>query len=83
MPSPSSTKGHKDFGLELLRKNLEISYLDWGYTWDGTNCCSAGGDTGEVNYGWDYWFNWSIWTAPCSAAEQGHHRIIATRRPGA
>jgi len=21
------------------------------------------GDTGEVNYGWDYWFNWSIWTA--------------------
>lgn len=59
-------EGQRDFGLELLRKNLELSYLVWGYTWDGTNCCSAGGDTGEVNYGWDYWFNWSIWTAPAA-----------------
>jgi uncharacterized protein (DUF608 family) len=59
-------EGQKDFGLELLRKNLDLSYLVWGYMWDGTNCCSAGGDTGEVNYGWDYWFNWSIWTAPAA-----------------
>lgn len=72
-------EGHKDFGLELLRKNLEISYLDWGYTWDGANCCSAGGDTGEVNYGWDYWFNWSIWTAPAALLNRD---ITALAQPG-
>jgi uncharacterized protein (DUF608 family) len=59
-------EGQKNFGLELLRKNLALSYLTWGYTWDGPNCHSAGGDTGEVNYGWDYWFNWSIWNAPAA-----------------
>ena len=63
-------EGQKEFGLALLRKNLEISYCKWGYTWEGTNCCSAGGDTGEVNYGWDYWFNWSIWTAPAALLNQ-------------
>jgi uncharacterized protein (DUF608 family) len=72
-------EGHKEFGLELLHKNLETSYLDWGYTWDGTNCCSAGGDTGEVNYGWDYWFNWSIWTAPAALLNKD---ITALSQPG-
>jgi hypothetical protein len=47
--------------------------------WDGTNCCSAGGDTGEVNYGWDYWFNWSIWT---SAAALLNRDITALAQPG-
>ena len=56
-------EGHKDFGLDLLRKNLELGYCRWGYMWDGVNCCSAYGDTGEVSYGWDYWFNWSVWMA--------------------
>ena len=86
-------EGQKDFGLELLRKNLELSYLYWGYTWDGTNCCSAGGDTGEVNYGWDYWFNWSIWTAPAALQNKDMtalsqpgglvHRILAAANPKA
>ena len=72
-------EGHKDFGLDLLHKNLETSYLTWGYTWDGTNCCSAGGDTGEVNYGWDYWFNWSIWNAPAALLNKD---ITALSQPG-
>ena len=72
-------EGHKDFGLELLRKNLEICYLVWGYTWDGVNCCSGGGDTGEVNYGWDYWFNWSIWNAPAALLNKD---ITALSQPG-
>jgi len=72
-------EGQKEFGLELLRKNLQLSYCDWGYMWDGTNCCSAGGDTGEVNYGWDYWFNWSIWTAPAALRNQD---ITALSQPG-
>jgi uncharacterized protein (DUF608 family) len=61
-------EGHKAFGLDLLRKNLELGYCHWGYMWDGVNCCSAQGDTGEVSYGWDYWFNWSIWNAAAALA---------------
>jgi hypothetical protein len=72
-------EGHKDFGLDLLHKNLETSYLTWGYIWDGTNCCSAGGDTGEVNYGWDYWFNWSLWNAPAALLNKD---ITALSQPG-
>ena len=72
-------EGQREFGLELLRKNLHLSYCDWGYLWDGTNCCSAGGDTGEVNYGWDYWFNWSIWTAPAALLNK---EITALTQPG-
>ena len=72
-------EGQKEFGLELLRKNLHLSYCDWGYQWDGTCSCSAGGDTGEVNYGWDYWFNWSIWTAPAALLNQD---ITSLTKPG-
>ncbi len=72
-------EGQNDFGLDLLRKNLHLSYCHWGYLWDGTNCCSAGGDTGEVNYGWDYWFNWSIWTAPAALLKKD---ITALVQPG-
>jgi len=72
-------EGQKNFGLELLRKNLSLSYLTWGYMWDGPNCCSAGGDTGEVNYGWDYWFNWSIWNAPAALLNTD---ITALTQPG-
>jgi hypothetical protein len=65
-----------------MRKDLEISYCKWGYLWDGTNCCSGAGDTGEVNYGWDYWFNWSIWTAPAALARPGGlvHRMKEVAR---
>jgi len=71
-------EGQREFGLDLLRRNLQLSYCTWGYLWDGTNCCSAGGDTGEVNYGWDYWFNWSIWVAPAALARSD---VAALARP--
>jgi uncharacterized protein (DUF608 family) len=61
-------EGMREFGLELLRKSLEIISCKWGYIWDGPNSMSGGGDDGEANYGWDYWFNWSIWTAPAALA---------------
>ncbi len=72
-------EGQREFGIDLLRKNLELSYCKWGYLWDGTNCCSAGGDTGEVNYGWDYWFNWSVWVAPAALLNTD---ITALVKPG-
>ena len=37
------------------------------------------GDTGEVNYGWDYWFNWSVWTAPAALLKQD---VSALSKPG-
>ena len=79
MPLTFMYEGQKEFGLELLRKNLEISYCKWGYLWDGTCCLSGAGDTGEVNYGWDYWFNWSIWTAPAALLNQD---VSALSKPG-
>jgi hypothetical protein len=44
-----------------------------------TSVDHAGGDHGEVSYGWDYWFNWSIWTAPAALAKPGGFadRILA------
>jgi uncharacterized protein (DUF608 family) len=63
----SMYEGHRDFGLDLLRKDLELSYCHWGYMWDGANGGSTFGDTGEGS-GWDYWFNWSIWTAAAALA---------------
>ncbi len=63
-------EGMREFGLDLLRKNLQISYCKWGYEWDGPNSMSGAGDTGECNFGWDYWFNWSIWTAPAALVGQ-------------
>jgi len=44
-----------------------------------TSADNTGGDNGEVNYGWDYWFNWSIRTAP--AALQNTH-VAALAKPG-
>jgi hypothetical protein len=72
-------EGQKEFGLDLLYKNLHISYCKWGYMWDGTCALSGAGDTGEVNYGWDYWFNWSIWTAPAALLNQD---VSALAKPG-
>ncbi len=56
-------EGHREFGLDLLHKQLYNYCCRWGYLWDGVNCCSGYGDDGEISYGWDYWFNWSIWLA--------------------
>jgi uncharacterized protein (DUF608 family) len=72
-------EGRREFGLDLLRKNLELSYCKWGYLWDGPCACSADGDTGEANYGWDYWFNWSIWAAPAALMNQD---VAAITKPG-
>jgi uncharacterized protein (DUF608 family) len=72
-------EGHKDFGLDLLRKNQELGYCHWGYMWDGVMGRSAFGDTGEVSYGWDYWFNWSIWMA---AAALANGDFTALLKPG-
>jgi hypothetical protein len=62
-------EGHKEFGLDLLRKNQELDCCHWGYMWDGVCLRSAYGDTGEWSFGWDYWFNWCIWMAAAALAK--------------
>jgi uncharacterized protein (DUF608 family) len=61
-------EGHKEFALDLLQKQLHQYCCRWGYMWDGVNCCSGYGDDGEISYGWDYWFNWSIWMVAAALA---------------
>jgi uncharacterized protein (DUF608 family) len=61
-------EGHKEFGLDLLHKQLHRYCCHWGYMWDGVNSCSGYGDDGEISYGWDYWFNWSIWMVAAALA---------------
>jgi len=60
----------KDFGLDLLRKNLELNSLRWGYTWDGTHACSQKADNGERSYGTDYYQNQIFWGVPAALANQ-------------
>jgi uncharacterized protein (DUF608 family) len=71
--------GQKDFGLDLLRKNLELNCLKWGYTWDGPHACSQKADNGERSYGTDYYQNQILWGAPAALAEQD---IAAPLKPG-
>jgi len=61
-------EGHKEFGMNLLQKHLHLYSCHWGYMWDGVCCSSGYGDDGEISYGWDYWFNWSIWMAAAALA---------------
>jgi uncharacterized protein (DUF608 family) len=71
--------GQRDFGIELLRRQYENIAHRWGYMWDGPNACSSTGDNGERSAGWDYYFNWVVWTAPAALAGQD---VAAFCRPG-
>ncbi len=73
-------EGHKEFGLDLLSRVLHQYCCKWGYMWDGVNSCSGYGDDGEISYGWDYWFNWSIWMV--AAALAGGDFTVLTKPGG-
>lgn len=72
-------EGQKDFGLDLMRKTQDVYASKWGYTWDGANCFSAKEDNGEMCYGWDYWFNWTIWSA---VSAQKNQDVSGPCKPG-
>ncbi|MDO8685891.1 MAG: hypothetical protein Q7J78_04380, partial [Clostridiales bacterium] len=72
-------EGRRDFGLELLRKNLEIYSCKWGYAWDGPVGGSGLGDTGEKSVGWEYWQNWILWGSIAALEEQD---LSSPCRPG-
>ena len=72
-------EGHKEFGLELLRKNLGTQLSRLGIYLGWHQLLQRRRRYGEVNYGWDYWFNWSIWTAPAALLNKD---ITALSQPG-
>lgn len=72
--------GQKDFGTELLKKNLELNFLKWGYTWDGPHAASQKADNGERSYGTDYYQNQILWGAPAALQAKD---IAAPLQPGA
>jgi uncharacterized protein (DUF608 family) len=59
-------EGHKDFGLDLLHRCLEVFSCKYAYTWDGANVFSHEGDTGERSYGTDYYQNMCLWGVPAA-----------------
>jgi len=69
----------KEFGLELMKKNLELNSLKWGYTWDGPHAASQKADNGERSYGTDYYQNQILWGAPAALAGQD---ISGPLKPG-
>jgi len=71
--------GQKEFGLDLLRRPLEVSNCRWGYTWDGPHSCGGDADTGQRTYGTDYYMNCAIWGAPAAIAGED---ISGPAKPG-
>ncbi len=61
-------EGHKEFGLDLLHRCLELFSCKYAYTWDGANVFSHEGDTGERSYGTDYYQNLCLWAVPAALA---------------
>jgi len=68
--------GQKDFGLELLRRCVQLSN-DWGYPWEAVDIIL--GDTGKVTYGADYGFNMAIWAVPAALQNES---LSAASKPG-
>jgi hypothetical protein len=72
-------EGQKDFGLELLRKTLEVDFCKRGYTWDGAHVASSKADDGVRAYGSDYYMRLALWGVP--AAMEGQD-ITGPCKPG-
>ena len=72
-------EGHKEFGLDLLHRCLELFSCKYGYTWDGANVFSHEGDTGERSYGTDYYQNLCLWAVPAALAGED---VSGPARPG-
>lgn len=63
-------EGHKDYGVELLRKCLDNYVCDWGYAWDAGNIIRGDVDTGQRHFGADYYQNLMLWSVPAALSGQ-------------
>jgi uncharacterized protein (DUF608 family) len=60
--------GQPDFGLEFLRKTMEVVVCREGHAWDTPNVVD--GQTGERVFGTDYYQNMMLWALPSAVAGQ-------------
>ena len=63
-------ENQRDYGLEMLKKNLALTNLKWGYIWDGPHASSQKADDGARSYGTDYYQNMVLWGAPAALAAE-------------
>jgi uncharacterized protein (DUF608 family) len=59
-------QGEKEFGLEVARRSWHNLVCTRGYTWDQPNIMRGDVDTGERNYGNDYYQNLMLWSMPAA-----------------
>ncbi len=72
-------EGQKNYGLEMLRKTLELDFCRRGYTWDGVHVASPKADDGERAYGTDYYMRLALWGVPAAMDGAG---IKDAMKPG-
>lgn len=73
-------EGQYEFGEDLLRRSLENTTCQWGYTWDAPNTIRGDMDTGQRHFGADYYQNMMLWFAPAAIA--GEDMVGPTKEGG-
>ncbi len=63
-------EGDKEFGLDLLYRSMKNISCDWGYTWDLPNVIRGDLDTGQRQFGADYYQNMMLWFVPSALKHQ-------------
>jgi len=61
--------GQRDFGLRLLERCL-TNLMRWGYLWDWPNIIRGDADTGQRDFGADYYQDLMLWAVPAALAGQ-------------
>jgi non-lysosomal glucosylceramidase len=60
--------GQREFGTELLRRCMDNIVCHWGYTWDAPNIMRGDADTGQRQFGADYYQDMMLWFVPAALA---------------
>ena len=62
--------GQREFGLEIAHRCWENITCTQRLTWDSPNLFRGDMDTGERNFGSDYYQNMMLWSLPAALAGQ-------------
>ena len=69
-------EGQKEYGLDLLHRCMENISCIWGYTWDFPNTIRGDLDTGQRQFGADYYQNMMLWFVPSALNHQDIHKSV-------
>ena len=72
-------EGEVDFGIDLARRMWENVVCTHGYTWDVPNIMRGDTDTGEREFGSDYYQDMILWSLPAAIEQQD---VSAPCKPG-